>query len=233
MPIIPPWTGLVIGTDGNVSARVAPGSDWVVIKPSGVPYDVMRAEHMVLCTVDGTPAPGELYKPSSEINLHTGIYRARPDVQAVVHVHSMYAGALACTRRPLPYGHYSVSEVAEGDDPAVGVACCPYHCYGTQALGDACVAALGANAAVLLANHGSVTVGPDLDAALYNARRLERECEMYYRAVQLPGGPALLTRAELAAMRDRNKTYGQVDEGEVGEGHGLGGGGGPARSVCC
>ena len=102
-------SGLVMGTDGNVSSRV-PGHDLMAIKASGVDYPSMTLRDVVICEMDGTPLPGEK-KPSSEINLHIGLYAHRPDFKAVVHTHSTYASAVSCTRKDMPCFHYSMGEV--------------------------------------------------------------------------------------------------------------------------
>ena len=126
----------------------------------------------------------------------------------------MYAGTLACARKPIPAFHYSVAEVGGEDE----VACADYHTYGTPALADAVLDALGedsgegAQMAALMANHGAVAVGADLDEAFYYAERVENLSEMYWRSLQVPGGPVCLTAAQMADSRARDRGYGQEPE---------------------
>ncbi|GMH52966.1 hypothetical protein TrRE_jg12246, partial [Triparma retinervis] len=155
--------------------------------------------------------------PSSEVGLHSGIYKARPDVNGVVHTHSNFASVLACARRDVPTFHYSVAEIAGDTDV---VRCAPYHTYGTPELARAVVEAVGGGQGCLMANHGQATCGSDLEAALYYALRLENLC-MQYTHVLAIGGACNLGKEEMDACRERDKTYGQVEEGG-GTGHGLG-----------
>jgi L-fuculose-phosphate aldolase len=166
--------------------------------------------------------PGELYKPSSESGLHDCIYKARPDVGAIVHMHSIYVCALAGCRLPLPPAHYAVCELLQTFDfanPLGGstkvslddatVQCASYHTYGTAALAAATLKGLGKNHAVLMANHGAIVVGPDLETAMYKAERLERECEIYWRCRQLHSPPQPLTLEEIRDLQQADESYGQ------------------------
>lgn len=208
---------LVWGTDGNVSVRI-PGTNLIAIKGSGIPYEDLTVSDIVICQLDGTRVPGEK-KPSSEVGIHGGIYAARSDAKAVVHTHSMYASTIASCRKDVPCYHYSVGEVAAEDDI---IKCADYHCYGTPELAKAVVAAIGPNTnGCLMANHGQVTLGEDLESAMYFALRMENICQMYMHTLSIPGGAVNLGTKEMDECRTRDKTYGQVEDG-TGTGHGLG-----------
>lgn len=207
--------GLVMGTDGNVSERIV-GTDLMAIKGSGIPYEELTVHDIVVCKIDGTMIPGEK-KPSSEFGLHSGIYKARPDVNSVVHTHSNFASVLACARKDIPCFHYSVAEVAGDTDV---VKCAEYHTYGTPELAEAVIKAIGPSYGCLMANHGQATCGPDIDSALYYALRLENLCMQYVHVLSI-GGAVNLGKKEMDECRERDKTYGQVEDGD-GTGHGLG-----------
>lgn len=213
---------LIMSCDGNVSARAS--DDTFLVTPSGVVIPDMTADMVVLCTQDGKPVAGESFKPSSESNLHDCVYKARPEVGAIVHSHSVFACALASCRLPLPASHYAVCELLQEFDfsAAAGgstvpsledatVKCAQYHTYGTKALAKATLEGLGKNHAVIMANHGALVTGTNLEDAMYNVERLERECEIYWRALQMAGvGPTKpLTITEIGDLQRRDQTYGQ------------------------
>ena len=214
-------TGFVLSCDGNVSARV-PGTDNYILTPTGIDIPDLTPRNMVLCDSNGKPVPGEKFKPTSEVDLHTLIYQTRPDVGAIVHSHSIYACALACCRIPLPPAHYAVCELLHDCSKGLPgpkesmVRCSTYHTYGTWELATATVQALGRNHACFMANHGAVIVGTSLEDAMYNSDRLERECEIYFRSLQLGqvGRPINLTGEEMVALATRDLTYGQSPAGE-------------------
>jgi len=193
-------TGLVRGTSGNVSVR-DPDSATIAITPTGLPYPGMRPEDVAVLGPDGDQLDGALL-PTSELALHLGVYRARPDVNAVVHTHSMFATTFAVLGEPVPPVHYLIVRAGE----SVPVA--RYARYGTVELAEACVATLGAGFAVLLANHGVVAVGADLGAAMAVAEAVEYTAELAWRARQA-GVPRLLDADQLAAVREAFAGYGQ------------------------
>lgn len=209
-------TGFVLSCDGNVSARV-PGTENYILTPTGIDIPDLNPQNMVLCDKNGKSVPGEKIKPTSEVDLHTLIYQTRPDVGAIVHSHSIYACALACCRIPLPPAHYAVCELLHdcskglpGPEESI-VRCSTYHTYGTWELATATLQALGTNNACFMANHGAVIVGEDLAEAMYLSDRLERECEIYFRSLQLGqvGKPISLTGEEMVSLATRDLTYGQ------------------------
>jgi L-fuculose-phosphate aldolase len=190
--------GLNKGASGNVSVRLGEG---FLVTPSGVPNDTLRPEQMVVVDMEGRSS-GSL-KPSSEWRIHRDIYRARPEVDAVVHAHSPHAVSLSCLRRAIPAFHYMVA-AAGGKD----IRCATYAAFGTQDLSDAVLAALQDRRACLMANHGLVAVGASLDAALSLAVEVEELCAQYWRAT-LMGEPVLLNDAEMDEVLERFKHYGQ------------------------
>jgi len=190
--------GLNKGASGNASVRMGEG---FLITPSGLPNDTLQHDQMVAVSMEGQSS-GSL-KPSSEWRIHRDIYRARPEVQAVVHAHSPHAVSLACLRRGIPPFHYMVA-AAGGKD----IRCATYATFGTQALSDAVLAALQARRACLMANHGLVAVGASLDAALSLAVEVEDLCAQFWRA-SLMGAPVLLSDAEMDEVLERFKHYGQ------------------------
>jgi len=191
--------GLGVGTAGNVSVRVPGG---VLITPSGVSYAGMRPAHIVQMTPAGDVISGR-FAPSSEWRFHCDILARRQDVGAVVHVHSAFATAIACTRRDIPAFHYMVA-VAGGNS----IRCAPYATFGTAALSRHALAALRGRQACLLANHGQIALGADLPAALAMAQEVEELARQYWLSRQLHR-PVLLARKEMAVVLEKFKNYGR------------------------
>ena len=190
--------GLNQGTSGNLSVRVAGG---LLITPSGVPKDELRPAHMVRLDWAGE-ARGQL-APSSEWHFHRDILKARPEVNAVLHAHSMFATTLACLHRGIPAFHYMIA-VGGGDD----IRCARYATFGTEALSRHALAALKGRKACLLANHGMIVIGDSLKDALGLAVEVETLAAMYWRALQI-GKPVLLSKAEMARVLKKFETYGK------------------------
>jgi L-fuculose-phosphate aldolase len=196
--------GLNRGSTGNLSQRAsaAPsGGFWIT--PTGMPADELGVDDFVRLADDGRVLQGD-WEPSSEWPFHRAIYLARPDLGAVVHMHSPHATALACLRRPLPPFHYMVA-VAGGDD----VPCTPYHLFGTEALSQAVGAAFTDRQACLMANHGLVAGGATLAQALKVALEVEALCGIYLQALAV-GEPVLLTPEQMAEVAARFRTYGRA-----------------------
>ncbi|HLL05297.1 MAG TPA: class II aldolase/adducin family protein [Myxococcaceae bacterium] len=191
-------SGLNQGTSGNLSARVEGG---FLVTPTGMEYEGLRPEDLVLMRFDGSHEGPR--RPSSEWRFHRDILAARPEVNAVLHAHSMFSTTLACLRRPIPAFHYMVA-MAGG----TSIRCAPYATFGTEELSGHAVAALEGRKACLLANHGLITVGVDLAAAFKLAVEVETLAAMYLRALQV-GEPVLLDEAEMAVVLEKFKTYGQ------------------------
>jgi len=192
--------GLNRGSTGNVSARASDGGFWIT--PTGMGADGLEPDDLVWMATDGDAAHGA-WQASSEWPFHRAIYRVRPDLAAVGHVHSTHASALACLRRGLPAFHYMVA-VAGGSD----IRCAPYATFGTQALSDNVIGALAGRTACLMANHGLIAVGRSLDAALSLAVEVETLAEMYWRALQV-GEPVLLPEDEMQVVLAKFSAYGK------------------------
>jgi len=193
--------GLNRGSTGNLSVR---WRDGCLITPTGMGADDMKAQDFVWVGEDGSTMEGD-WQPSSEWQLHTAIYKARADVHAVVHTHSVHATALACLERPLPAFHYMVA-VAGGDD----VPCAPYHLFGTQELSEAVVARLHARHACLMAHHGLVTAGRSIAHAVKLAVEIELLCETWLKMLAVQPEPQLLSAAQMAAVLERFRHYGRA-----------------------
>jgi L-fuculose-phosphate aldolase len=191
--------GLTTGTNGNASLRSVGG---MLITPTGIRPAELMPESVVAMDLGGNVASSQL-APSSEWPMHAAIYHARPDVHAIVHCHSHYATSLACNRLSIPAFHYLVA-LAGGDS----IPCAPYATFGSDELGRHVAGALRERHACLIANHGQVTVGTDLESALELARRVE-EMAAQYHACLSAGGPVLLTKDEMNDIRSRISGYGQ------------------------
>jgi L-fuculose-phosphate aldolase len=173
--------GLVLGTAGNVSARV---EDRVAITPTGAALAELEPEEVSVVDLEsGDLVEGEL-EPTSEVELHLGVYR-RYGAGAVVHTHAPWATALSCVLDELPCVHYGMLMLGG----TVRVA--PYRTFGTPELAQAVIDALDGRTAALMANHGAVNFAPGMDAALEGALLLEWACEVYWRAAQV-GEPRTL-----------------------------------------
>lgn len=190
--------GLNRGTSGNASVRAGDG---LLVTPSGMEVEVMTPHDMVWMDFDGQ-FQGER-KPSSEWRFHRDILKARPEVGAVIHTHSIFATTLACLRRDIPPFHYMIALTG-----AATIRCAPYALFGSQALSDNSLKALEGSRACLLANHGMIVLGEDLDKALATAVEVETLCEQYWRALQV-GEPCLLTEQEMAEVFEQFKGYGK------------------------
>ena len=191
-------SGLNRGTSGNVSCREG---DHFLITPSGVPVPQLRSESIVAMGFKGEII-GE-GKPSSEWHFHLDLLKNRPELNAIVHTHSPHATALACLREDLPAFHYMIA-IAGGDS----VRCAPYALFGTEALSAHAVNAMKDRKACLLANHGLIAAGRDLDEAMAVATEIESLCQQYLLARQT-GQPVLLSSEEMLAVIDRFRSYGR------------------------
>lgn len=195
-------SGINRGSAGNVSARCEGG---FVITPTGMAYDISRADDMVEVGLNGEVSSDARRKPSSEWRFHRDIYAVQPGAGAVVHTHSPFATALACQGQGIPAFHYMVARFGGAD-----VRCAAYATFGSQELSDAIVSALEGRCGCLMAHHGMVVFGRDLDHALALAVELETLCEQYWRVLQL-GAPKLLSAAEMTRVMAKFATYGQQD----------------------
>jgi L-ribulose-5-phosphate 4-epimerase len=196
--------GLVAWTAGNVSGRV-PGADLMVIKPSGVSYDELTADAMIVCDLDGRVVEGDL-SPSSDTAAHAYVYRAMPDVGGVVHTHSPYACAWAARSEPIPCVLTAMADEFGGEIP-VG----PFALIGNDDIGKGIVKTLTGHrsSAVLMRNHGVFTIGPNPKAAVKAAVMCEDVARSVHLARQL-GDPVPIEQADIDRLYDRyQNVYGQ------------------------
>ena len=197
-------SGLTTGTGGNLSC-LDRGGGLMAISPSGIDYDDMAPEDVVVLDMEGRIVEGRL-TPSSEKGFHLGLYKKRPDVDAVVHTHSHYATTMACLRLEIPAVHYLVGFCGK----KVPVA--DYATYGTEELAENICAAIGDHNAVLMANHGLVAVGPDLLRAFCVAEEIEFVARIYYQTLSI-GDPVILPEEEMERVIAKFANYGQGKKG--------------------
>ncbi len=197
-----PRHGLVAWTGGNISAR-DPETGLVAIKPSGIRYEELTADSMVVLDLDGQVIDGR-HKPSSDVASHLYIYRHRPDVNGVVHTHSRYATAFAAVGRPIP-----VYLTAQADEFGGEIPCAGFAMIGDEAIGAQVVESIGRSPAVLLKNHGVFTIGPTASAAVKSAVMTEDIAATVWAALQL-GQPDVLPDDVVERLHQRYTTeYGQ------------------------
>lgn len=189
--------GLNRGSTGNASHRMGPG---MLITPTGAGADVTPED---LCFVRDDGAVTGLWAPSSEWQFHRAIYRARPDVMAVLHTHAPHATALGCLGQKLPAFHYMVA-VAGGDD----VPLVPYATFGTEALAQGVAGALADRQACLMAQHGLTSCGATLAQALKVMEEVESLCQIYLLA-RAVGEPPVLGADEMQRVLKQFKAYGR------------------------
>jgi L-fuculose-phosphate aldolase len=189
--------GLVVGMSGNLSVR---SGDLVAVTPSAVDYDVLEPELVCVVALDGSPVEGTL-APTTELPVHLAVYR-RTSAAAVVHTHSPYATVLSTVVEVLPPIHYLQAQLGGP------VRVVPYVTPGTEDLADAIVGALESRSAVLLRNHGALTVGASLEEAYSRSVTLEWLCALYHRA-SLFGEPRILSGEEMDRVTLLMETYGR------------------------
>ena len=192
-------TGLNKGTSGNASIRVGDG---FLVTPSGMAVEEMSPDNMVYMQLDGSFEQSK--KPSSEWRFHRDILARRIDINAVIHTHSMFATTLACLHKDIPPFHYMIA-VAGGDN----IKFAPYALFGSQQLSDNALTALKDRKACLLANHGMIALGNDLEDALAVAVEVENLCEQYWRILQVNANTPLLSEAEMREVFQQFEGYGK------------------------
>ncbi len=197
-----PKHNLVVWTGGNVSAR-DPETGLVAIKASGIRYEDMGPEHMVVLDLDGKVVDGK-FKPSSDVYSHLYIYKHRPDVFGVVHTHSVYATAFAAVNRPIPVVLTAIADEFGGPIPCGGFAL-----IGDDAIGKVVVDSIGKSPAVLLKNHGVFTIGKSAKAAVKAAVMTEDNAKTVWLALQI-GTPDEIPQEDVDKLHDRYmNVYGQ------------------------
>jgi L-ribulose-5-phosphate 4-epimerase len=197
-----PKHNLVAWTSGNLSARDEE-SGYVVIKPSGIKYEDLKPENMVIVDMDGKIVEGDL-NPSSDTASHLYIYRHLSHVNGVVHTHSAYATAFAALGKPIP-----VYITAIGDEFGGEIPCGGFALIGGEEIGRVVVESIGTSPAVLLKNHGVFTVGKTPEAALKSAVMVEDVAKTVFIALQI-GTPDEISPDDVAKLHERyTNVYGQ------------------------
>ncbi len=197
-------SGLNQGTSGNISAR---HKGYMLITPSGVPYDQLKPEHIARLSLDHDRYEWKgPFKPSSEWHFHRAILQAKPSLNAVVHTHSMYSSILSIARKNIPACHYMIAAFGGNS-----VRCADYATFGTETLSANVLTAMQDRNACLLANHGMIAAGADLDKAMWAAIELETLAKQYYHACLL-GGMQILPDSEMATVVEKFKSYGPKDK---------------------
>ena len=193
-------SGLTHGSSGNISARAG---DAMLITPSAVPYPKLRPTMIARMPLGGEYGAwsGPL-KPSTEWRIHLDVMRARPDIGAIVHCHSPYATALSMAHKPILAAHYMIALFG---GPIIR--CTKYAPYGTKDLSELALEGLGDRHGVLLGNHGAITTGATLEAAMFRAEELENLARLYTVALTV-GRPAILSDDEIDRVIERFKGYG-------------------------
>ena len=192
---------LSTGTAGNVSMRwQRDGQSGMLITPTGIAYEALEPHDLVFVRPDGSYE--HPLAPSSEWRMHSDLYIARAEAQAIVHAHPTYSTVLAIRGQSIPALHYMVA-AAGGPD----IRCAPYHTYGTAELSAAAVKAMEGRKACLLANHGILVFERDLDRAMALAVEVETLARQYVLTLTL-GGPQLLSDAEISVVLEKFKNYG-------------------------
>lgn len=186
-------TGLVMGTWGNISARI-PGMDLMAITPSGVDYETIKAEDIPVLDFEGNVVEGDLI-PSIEWHLHLAIYKARPEINGVIHTHSTCCTAMAIARKPIPGACEDMVQIVGGD-----VRVAEYVLPGTEELGVAAVKGMEDRNAVILANHGLVGAAGSLKEAFKIVNVVEKSAQATIYA-QMLGGVVALSQEDIDAMR--------------------------------
>ncbi len=198
--------GINQGTSGNISVR---HDDMMLISPSATPYHQIEPEMVATMPIEGEYGSWTgPKKPSTEWRFHLDIMRARPEVNAIVHSHPTFATVLAIARMNIEACHYMIAAFGGTD-----IRCAPYATFGTKALSVHAVEALKDRMGCLLANHGMIALGENLDKAMWRAVELETIARQYYHVLVL-GNPHILTRADIDATLAQFSGYGIQDGAE-------------------
>ncbi|MCE5286116.1 MAG: class II aldolase/adducin family protein [Pelosinus sp.] len=191
--------GLVAGTWGNISVRI-PDTTHILITPSGRNYLELSSDDLARVDANGKLISGN-YKPSSELPLHLAVYQTRPDINAIVHTHSIFASAMAVARKSIPP---IIEDLVQLTGGSIDVS--NYALPGTAELAKNTVSALGQKNAVLMANHGVVGCGQSLAEAMTACELVEKAAQIYIYANQL-GGAHVLSDKDVAVMHEFYVNY--------------------------
>ena len=189
---------LTTGSGGNISVYNRE-KNLVVISPSGLDYYETTPEDIVILDMDGNLVEGK-HRPSSEAGMHLAFYKNRADVSGIVHTHSKFATAIACMGWELPAVHYLIGMAGHR------VKCTGYATYGSDELAKKALETIGDSNAVLLANHGLIALGEDVDRAFSTAEHLEFVSEVYYLTKTL-GTPNILSDENMDEVMKKFGTY--------------------------
>jgi len=198
--------GLNRGTSGNASVRTynEVGEAGFLITPSGIAVEDMAASDMVWMDFSGKVQGRKT--PSSEWRFHLDLLAHKSQLNAVIHTHSMFATTLSTFQKDIPAFHYMIA-LAGGDS----IRCAPYALFGSQQLSDYAIVAMQDRYACLLANHGLIAVGQNLEHALNITLEVETLCEQYVRALQV-GEPHILSSQQMLEVQEKFKNYGSWAE---------------------
>jgi len=188
--------GLVINTSGNVSIKI---NDYFLITPSGASYDNLSPADILVMDHNKQIIEGKLL-PSSETDLHYSLYENRSDIKAIVHTHSLYATAVSTITDELPAIHYQITDLG-GPVPVAA-----YETFGSPELAAAVVDKIADKNAVLMQNHGAVTVGDNLDIALQRSILLEWIASLYLISLQ-SGQPSFIDNKKLKNAVEQKQKY--------------------------
>ena len=190
--------GLNQGTAGNISVRYGDG---MLITPTGTPYELMKPENIVYVDKNGKHEDGKL--PSSEWQFHLAVYEARPDADAVVHNHAVNCAAVSILEKDIPPFHYMIA--VGGTDH---IPCVPYATFGTHQLAEYVKQGIVKSKAILLAHHGLIACGGNLDKALWLAQEVEVLAEWYIKLLATKLEIPLLNQEQMAVVLEKFKSYG-------------------------
>lgn len=197
-------SGLIAGGDGNISVRLPDNT--LLTTPSGKSKGFLKPQELVITDMDGRPVKGESGRPSSEIQMHLLFYRLRPDVAAVVHAHpptaTGYAAAGETLDKPL---------IAEAVLTLGKLALAPYGTPGTPEVAQGLAGLVPAHDAILMANHGAVTAGPDLDQALYKMETVEHFAKISL-VTRLLGKEKALSEANVKRLEDARREMAEKEK---------------------
>lgn len=193
--------GINQGTSGNISIRVADGNG-MLITPSGIPYDAMEPDMIVLMPIEEAPDLSRRLKPSSEWRFHQTLMRTRQDMQVVVHAHPPHATAVAMQGKPIPACHYMIAAFGGYDVPIA-----PYALFGSEVLAELVAKAMRQRDGCLMASHGATVVGESLARAMWRMDELENLSRIYLLS-QTRGKPAILSHAEMDQVIAAFANYG-------------------------
>lgn len=194
--------GLNQGASGNASVRYGEG---MLITPTGIEYQHMKPEQIVYVDGDGNFERGKV--PSSEWQFHLACYKARQDCHAVVHNHAINSTTLAVLEKPIPAIHYMIAAAGSKTIPLV-----PYATFGSQALSDSIAKSITESKALILAHHGSISIGETLHKAMLLSQEVETLADMYLKALSTGLEVKTLDDEEMDRVIEKFKSYGLTVE---------------------